>query len=221
MAKEPRAGCVKTRLCPPLTPDGAAELYRCFLLDVLDLAAGIAGVDAVVAYAPPDAEERFAELTGGRFALIPQKGEDLGARLENAFGALFSRGYERIAAMSTDSPDLPPEHLADAFARLERDPVVLGPCPDGGYYLIGLTRAVPELFRNMPWSTPEVLPETERRLERLGLGWTRLPAWNDVDTYADLHRLRRDLGAPGASHGRAPRTAAHCVRELQRSHVLA
>ena len=220
MAKDPRAGQVKTRLCPPLAPEMAAGLYRCFLLDVLDLAAGVPGVDSVVAYSPPDACAEFSRITEGRFLLVPQEGEDLGSRLENTFRALFGRGYDRVAALSTDSPDLPPEYLREAFLRLETAPVVMGPCPDGGYYLIGLSRLISELFREMPWSTERVVPETEARTARLGLDLARLPEWHDVDTALDLERLVRELSRNGRSGNRAPRTTAFCRRELHGLDVL-
>jgi uncharacterized protein len=211
MAKDPRAGHVKTRLCPPLDPETAARLYRCFLADVLETVGGLPAVDPVVAYTPPEAEAEFRRLTRDRFLLIPQAGLDLGARLENTFRTLFLRGYDRVAAVSTDSPDLPATHLQEAFDRLREAPVVLGPCPDGGYYLIGLTRLVPDLFRDMPWSTDRVLKETERRARGLGLAPSYLPEWHDVDTAEDLHLLVRRLHEP---HQRAARTAAFCRQEL-------
>lgn len=214
MAKDPRPGWVKTRLCPPLTPETAARLYECFLADVLDLAAGVPGVDPVVAFSPPDAREEFARLVSTRFQLLPQVGADLGARLENTFRVLFQQGYERVAAVSTDSPDLPPEYLREAFAKLDRASVVLGPCPDGGYYLIGLSRPIPELFHGMPWSSERVLSETEARAGRLGADALRLAEWYDVDTATDLGRLIRTLLGDGESAARAPRTRLFCRREL-------
>ena len=220
MAKDPRAGQVKTRLCPSLTPERAARLYECFLSDVLDLVAGVPGVAPVVAFSPPEAHGEFARLTSGRFQLVPQAGADLGARLENTFRILFQQGYERVAAVSTDSPDLPMQYLADAFARLENAPVVLGPCPDGGYYLIGLSRLIPELFRDMPWSTERVVSETEARARGLGAAVRRLPEWHDVDTAADLDRLVRDLAGNGRPVARAPRTSLFCQRELGGRHVV-
>ena len=215
MAKDPRAGQVKTRLCPPLTAETAARLYECFLLDVLDLVTGIPGVDPVVAFSPPRAREEFARLTGGRFLLIPQQGSDLGARLENSFRVLFEQGYDRVAAVSTDSPDLPAEYLQEAFSRLERARVVLGPCPDGGYYLIGLSDLIPELFRDMPWSTDRVVPETEARVRGMGLTLSYLPEWHDVDTATDLNRLVKTLTGLGGSDTRAPRTTRFCREEFR------
>jgi rSAM/selenodomain-associated transferase 1 len=220
MAKDPRVGQVKTRLCPPLTPEMAAGLYECFLLDVLDLVAELPGVDPVVAFSPPEARPEFSRLAGGRFRLISQEGADLGARLENAFRVLFAQGYERVAAVSTDSPDLPAEYLAEAFTRIEDARVVLGPCPDGGYYLIGLSRLIPELFRDMPWSTDRVVSETATRAKGMGLELSYLPAWHDVDTAADLTRLVGELTKVGRSGSRAPRTTIFCQRELQSFHQV-
>lgn len=215
MAKDPRAGTVKTRLCPPLTPETAARLSRCFLSDVLDLVASIRDVDPVVAYSPKEAGPEFARLTSGRFLLVPQEGEGLGERLESTFRTLFDRGYERVSAMSTDSPDLPVEYLQEAFRRLERAPVVVGPCPDGGYYLIGLSKLIPAFFRDMPWSTERVVAETDTRAKEMGLAVSYLPPWHDVDTAADLDRLVRDLTDGTRAGSRAFRTAAFCRQELR------
>lgn len=214
MAKDPRAGQVKTRLCPPLTPEVAARLYQCFLLDVLDLVAGLPGVDSVVAFSPAEAQEEFSRLTSGRFHLVPQEGADLGARLENSFRVLFQQGYTRVAAVSTDTPDLPGEYLQEAFFRLRDARVVLGPCPDGGYYLIGLSSPTPELFHDMPWSTDRVVPETDARVKRMGLALSYLPEWHDVDTATDLDRLVRELTGGKQSGSRAPRTAAFCLQQF-------
>lgn len=220
MAKSPKAGQVKTRLCPPLTPIVAARLYQCFLSDVLELVAGLPGVDPVVAYSPADAGPEFARLTSGRFLLVPQEGQDLGGRLENTFRVLFRRGYDRVAAVSTDSPDLPRGYLEEAFVCLADTPVVLGPCPDGGYYLIGLSRMIPEVFRDMPWSTDRVVALTAARVKGLGMDLSYLPEWHDVDTGPDLERLVRELVADGRHAPRAPRTAAFC-RQVFRSEGIA
>ena len=220
MAKDPRAGQVKTRLCPPLTADKAAHLYRCFLSDVLDLVADFPSVDPVVAYWPPEAEPEFARLASSRFLLVPQMGDGLGARLENTFRTLFQRGYDRVAAVSTDSPDLPAAYLQEAFVRLEESPVVLGPCPDGGYYLIGLCGLFPELFRDMPWSTDRVVAETDARVRRKGLTPSYLPEWHDVDTAADLDRLVSALVGGKHCGSQARRTAAFCRQEFGNGTVV-
>ena len=200
MAKAPTAGAVKTRLTPPLTTACAAELYRCFLLDKIEQVRALEDTHAVVAYTPADASRVFEELAAG-FELLPQCGPELGARLANGLAQLLAHGHAGAVAIDSDTPTLPTAFLqqgVDILRRGESD-VVIGPCDDGGYYLIGVRAERPELFENMPWSTPEVLPETLRRAQAAGLATVCLPEWFDVDTAADLKRLRASLIEPGST----------------------
>jgi uncharacterized protein len=199
MAKAPRVGAVKTRLCPPLRPPEAAELARCFLLDAVDRVAAVAGVRPVLAYAPVEARAEFESLAPG-FALLAQQGEDLGARQARLLSDVLDLGHEAALVIGTDSPTLPRECVDEAVALvMARDvDLVLGPTDDGGYYLIGLRRPCPALFDGMPWSTSAVLSRTLERAQRLGLRVACLPAWFDVDTKADLERLAAELAvSPG------------------------
>jgi hypothetical protein len=194
MAKAPTAGAVKTRLTPALTDVDAAHLYRCFLLDKIAQVRTLKDTHAVIAYTPAEARGVFETLAPG-FALLPQRGPDLGARLANGLGKLLIRGYAGAIAVDSDTPTLPTAFLqrgVDLLARAAVD-VVVGPSDDGGYYLIGVRAPRPELFENMPWSTPAVLPETLRRARAAGLTTACLPEWFDVDTAADLERLRTSL----------------------------
>jgi len=199
MAKAPRAGAVKTRLCPPLRPPEAAELARCFLLDAVDRAAGVVGVRPVLAYAPVEARSEFESLAPG-FALLPQQGEDLGARQSQIVSEVLALGHQATLVIGTDAPTLPRECLDEAVSLVMAPDVdlVLGPTDDGGYYLIGLRAPCPALFEGMPWSTSAVLSRTLDRAQRLGLRVACLPAWFDVDTKADLERLAAELAVtPG------------------------
>ena len=94
--------------------------------------------------------------------------------------------------IGSDCPSVGTTELRAALDQLAtgRD-AVLGPAADGGYVLVGLRRPCPSLFRDIAWSTPTVLAATRRRLDRVGLAWVELPAGWDVDTPADLRRLRR------------------------------
>ncbi len=199
VAKRPMPGETKTRLCPPLEPDQAAELYRCFLLDTVDLMARADGARPIIAYTPPEAEGYFRQIAPQGFDLIPQQGENLGQRLNNIVEVCLSMGYAQVAIMNSDGPTLPAAHLQRAFDRLDLPEVdvVLGPSEDGGYYLIGLKRSYPALFQ-VTMSTPTVLQETLRRAEELGLHVECLPTWYDVDTPGDLQRLSGELASlPG------------------------
>jgi rSAM/selenodomain-associated transferase 1 len=208
MAKVPVAGQVKTRLCPPLSPGQAAELARCFLQDRLEQLASVTGALPVVAFTPAEREADLRRLLPPGVRLVPQRGPDLGARLDRVLTDLLAECPGGAMAVDADSPTLPTEFLRRARACLAADAadVVVGPCDDGGYYLIGLRRPAPALFDDMPWSTPAVLGETVARARRHGLRLELLPAWFDVDRGEDLGRLRRSVGAPGA-YG-APRSLA-------------
>jgi hypothetical protein len=194
MAKAPRAGEVKTRLCPPLSGAEAAELYRCFLLDKIEQVRSLQGARPAIAYTPEEGRA-FFEAVAPDFRLLPQRGEDLGARLAGTFAALFAQGYAGALAIDSDTPTLPPgllQQAVDLIAGPAAD-VVLGPCEDGGYYLIGLRRLHRQLFEGIAWSTDRVLPETLRRAKGLGLTVASLPTWLDIDTPEDLERLQVSL----------------------------
>ncbi|MEW6659662.1 MAG: TIGR04282 family arsenosugar biosynthesis glycosyltransferase [Thermodesulfobacteriota bacterium] len=201
-AKEPRPGQVKTRLCPPLAGEVAARLYQCFLEDILEEMARVPGLNLALAYTPDTARDFFQELTPAGFSLFPQADADLGERLAQAFDQGFAGGFKTVLVRNSDSPDLPGKLVLAAAQALEskQADLVLGPSPDGGYYLVGLQARRPELFQEMAWSTPGVLPETLSRAARLSLAVHLLPHWPDIDTLADLQAFlkRRPLpGAPG------------------------
>ncbi|HEY6871145.1 MAG TPA: TIGR04282 family arsenosugar biosynthesis glycosyltransferase [Geobacteraceae bacterium] len=200
-AKRPSPGRVKTRLSPPLSPGEAAELYRCMLEDILEKTATIPGVDRRLYYEPEEgAAPFFAQIAPG-LACAPQEGGGLGARMANSFRDLFALGYGEVAIIGTDLPDLPPAYVQGAFGRLEAGGVdaVFGPTEDGGYYLLAMKELHGELFRDIPWSSGEVLAQSLARGERAGLGVSLLPVWHDVDTAEDLERpelLDARNGAP-------------------------
>jgi rSAM/selenodomain-associated transferase 1 len=196
VAKEPSPGTTKTRLVPPLTPEEAAELYRCLLSDTLELMGRVDGAQPVLAYTPAQAEPFFRGFVPHGFQLIAQRGPTLGQRLDNVLRAHLEQGYVQAVVMDSDSPTLPPAYLQQAFQQLDQPEVdvVLGPTEDGGYYLIGLKRPCSALFE-VAMSTPTVLQETLELARRQGLRVACLPAWYDVDNAEDLQRLRRELAA--------------------------
>jgi rSAM/selenodomain-associated transferase 1 len=209
MAKAPQPGAVKTRLCPPLLAAEAAALYRCFLLDKIAAVGALAGAQPVIAYTPENAHGEVAALAPG-FALVAQRGPDLGARLYATLNTLLEAGHHGAIAVDSDTPTLPLDFLQQAVDLLSRPgpDVVLGPTEDGGYYLIGLRASHRELFEGVPWSTAEVLDVTLRRAAKAGLETARLPPWFDVDTAEDLERLRASLAGAPATANRTSRWLA-------------
>jgi hypothetical protein len=204
MAKVPGAEPVKSRLHEALTEACATELYRCFLLDRLDGLVALSGLTPIVAFTPASAGAQMATLAPPGVRLMAQEGRDLTERLTRLFERLIGDGHTAALAMDSDSPTLPMAYVGDAAQMLARDEadVVIGPSDDGGYYLIGLRRPEPALFERMPWSTPEVLAITVSRARALGLRVHLLPPWFDIDTAADLARLRDALAASGTGPAR-------------------
>lgn len=193
-AKWPTPGCVKSRLAAETSPHWAATVARAFLLDLLERCAALP-VRRILAFTPIEAESAFAQLARGHFELFPQVTGDLGERLASFLRDRFTEGARRVVLVGTDSPTLPPEFLQQAFSALERAKVVIGPAADGGYYLIGCTHYMPELFSDITWSGPRVLLDTVNRVRALGLRLAVLPPWYDVDTLADWWMLRGHLAA--------------------------
>jgi uncharacterized protein len=195
MAKAPQPGQVKTRLCPPLSHGEAAQLYQCFLLDKIAQVNALLRVTPVVSYSPDESKSVFQDLTPPHFILIPQRGDDLGARILFTFDQLFRQGYTQVIVIDSDTPTLPIAYLERGLRLIAacQNDVVLGPTEDGGYYLIGLRQPHPELFERMPWSTSQVFPETRCRAEQSGLTVAYTDAWYDVDTPEDLARLIESL----------------------------
>jgi len=206
MAKRPAAGATKTRLTPPLTSEQAANLYACLLLDALQIARSIPDIVRYIAFPPADGQDYFLRLAPD-FAPMPQIGAGLGDRLAYVIEEITRRDGGPVVAMSSDSPTLPAAYVAQAFDVLAQDEadVVLGPCDDGGYYLIGLVRLQPHLLAEVPMSTPHVLRDTLALAATAGLRAVLLPPWYDVDVADDLRRLAADLAASppeGAHHTR-------------------
>jgi uncharacterized protein len=215
VAKRPAPGQTKTRLTPPLSSEQAAALYECFLRDTLDVMRQVPDVQPVVAYLPAEAQSYFVELAPD-FELVQQEGLDLGARLDNALTRYLHLGYRHVAIMDSDGPTLPAYCLSAAFEALagEAD-VVLGPCDDGGYYLIGLKRPAPRLLREVRMSTTSVLVDTLALAAEEGLRVVLLPIWYDVDDVTSLARLVAELADS------PPRTARHTRAFLEQNPELA
>jgi rSAM/selenodomain-associated transferase 1 len=218
VAKRPAAGQTKTRLCPPLTAEAAAALYECFLRDTLDIMRAVPGVERGIVYLPAEAGDYFSALAPD-MALTLQRGADLGERLARLLDAALATGAAQAVVMDSDSPTLPPAYIAGAFARLDGpDDIVLGPCDDGGYYLIGLKRPQPRLLREVQMSTPFVVRDTLALADALGLRVGLLPTWYDVDTAGELARLRAELAASDEGVARHTGAFLHKVDHNAKTH---
>jgi len=220
MTKAPQAGRVKTRLVPPLTPEEAAELNKCFLRDTAaaistacsrrpageasEVQLGHAGAShtetataacGIAVYTPVGAESAYTDILPADFSLLPQRGDKFGERLYFAVEDLFKCGFESVCLIDSDSPTVPAENFAEAVEMLSasEDRVVLGPSDDGGYYLIGLKIPRRHLFEQIDWSTERVLNQTMQRAADIGIDVKLLPRGYDVDDGVSLRRLCNEL----------------------------
>jgi rSAM/selenodomain-associated transferase 1 len=211
MTKAPRAGQVKTRLTPPLTPEEAALLNVCFLRDTAAaIAQASSAARGIGCYTPIGSENVYREILPRDFALLPQRGDDFGERLFCATADLLSVGFDSVCLIDSDSPTVPPRIFCEAVNALTApdDQIVLGPSKDGGYYLIGLKQRHRRMFQDIEWSSARVYEQTVARAGELKLSVHLLPTWYDVDDRATLDRLSNELlGANGSGDGfEAPAT---------------
>ncbi len=185
-AKFPEKGMVKTRLAHKTGEETAVELYRCFVRDAIALSRK-AGYAPSIFFHPPKAREAMIEWLGGDLAYEAQEGNSLGERMYTAFRSAF-RNYRRAVLIGTDTPDLPPSLVEEAFRSLKTHDAVIGPAFDGGYYLIGLSSdsLSPDLFQGLPWGSALVFDLTRHIFEEHGLLFHLLPRWGDIDDYDDL-----------------------------------
>jgi uncharacterized protein len=204
MTKAPRAGQVKTRLTPPLTPEEAVALNTCFLRDTtaaISITATEGVARGIAVYTPVGAEAAYDGILPAEFQLVPQRGEAFGERLIFAMEDLFRLGFESVCLIDSDSPTVPQRVFAEAATILAQpeDTVALGPSDDGGYYLIGLKKLHRALFEDIAWSTGRVLQQTIKRARQMNLKVHLLPTWYDVDDRMTLRRLCDEFFGPNGS----------------------
>ena len=199
--KAPEKGRVKTRLAKGVGDAAALELYRCFVMDVLDMVRATPW-DLRVYYYPEDAYDPVRTWLGDDFDFFPQKGSNLGDKMENALADTFAAGYERAVLIGSDLPDLPSRIIDTAFKGLEQCRAAIGPSRDGGYYLIGFTATgfTPRIFHDIPWSTNQVFDMTLNRFKEYQVSHYTLPVWQDIDTQTDLSFLTLDPSGKTAVH---------------------
>jgi rSAM/selenodomain-associated transferase 1 len=191
MARAPWTGG-KTRLGMAAGDDAThMELRTALFLDTLDAVASVPNVEHIIGCEPAGECERVREFVDEHIDVIAQRGSDLGERLAHVFEDVFRLGIDSVVVMGSDLPDLPPRLIQDALAALHdaRDRVVLGPAADGGYYLVGMNRLHPALFRRIDWSTSRVLAQTLDAAKAERLEVLLLDKWRDVDSTADLEQL--------------------------------
>ena len=193
LSKNPEAGQVKTRLARDVGEKKALEIYE-ILREHTALVTAKVSAERMVFYSSFIPSSDLFRTTTFNFRL--QEGADLGERMFDAIRSGFEAGFHHIVLIGTDCYELSSEILDEAFSALERSDAVVGPATDGGFYLIGLNRLIPELFLNRVWSTSAVLRESIRILQRRETPYELLSELSDIDTFDDLKKSRLWIQKP-------------------------
>jgi uncharacterized protein len=199
MIKTPRNGFSKTRLCPPFSPEEAADISRCFLKDTSATIEALRQEDpfvvGVAVYTPVGSETELEPILRPEFKIIAQREAELGDRILGAMQDLFSVGFGAVCLINSDSPTLPLSHLQElaAFLKEPKDQVLIGPSSDGGYYAIGVRAAHRRLFEEITWGADRVYDQTVERAKEIPLSVVTLRPWYDVDDKFSLKRLLSEL----------------------------
>ena len=161
--KNATIGSVKTRLAKTIGNYGALEVYK-DLIKVTQQAVEEVNTDVRIYFS-----KTIENTQWPAYHKKVQQGENLGERMLNAFKDGFSDNYKNIVLIGSDLPDISSIHIEKGLESLKKSDVTFGPAEDGGYYLIGLGRLIPEIFKNKPWSQPHLLQTTLQELHNLNI----------------------------------------------------
>lgn len=180
--RNPQLGKVKTRLARTVGDAEALRIYR-FLLEKTRTAA--LGVFAQRLLFYSDFMEENDDWPEADFVKKLQAGSDLGQRMEQAFRTAFEEGAQKAVIIGSDCPELNGELLQLAFDKLDEADFVLGPTPDGGYYLLGMKNLESSVFQDIEWSTEAVLEMTLEKIRQRKKTFALLSTRSDIDTADD------------------------------------
>lgn len=213
-AKAPQAGLVKTRMTPPLTENQAALLHQRCLQSVCERVSTLE-TKLILVFTPDDQREVFQNLISDHIDdYWPQGAGDLGDRLNRAVDRAFSLCADAVILLGADSPTLEIEILHQTIEQLSQHEVVLGPCEDGGYYLLAMSHPQPDLFRDIDWCSDCVADQTLERAAVAKIDVFELQTWYDLDRYGDLALAQRDLSTQSTNHLPATKKLQEYIDEL-------
>jgi rSAM/selenodomain-associated transferase 1 len=191
--KAPRLGKVKTRLNSHLHPKESLKLYRAIVEDLLDHFRLETEFEVRLYVWPPDGLAEVNSWLKNLWQIIPQSEGDLGDKMNQAFIKSFEEGYDKVIIIGSDLPELTSSDILQGFSELNTVDLILGPSTDGGYYLIGLKKPQPPLFKDISWSTAFVLGQTLEKAQRHGLKINLLEEKTDLDEFDELLNLWHNL----------------------------
>ena len=192
--KPPVPGRVKTRLAKDVGAEQACRVYVCLVERILQQVK-VSGLPLALFFDGDDATLLPASWSSVATICHSQQGDDLGARMANAFQQLFADGHQSVLLCGSDIVGISAGYLWQAAEKLAQTGMVLSPAHDGGYCLIGFAteQFAPQVFEQMIWSTDQVLRQTLERCEQLGVRPVLLDMLRDIDTVEDLEEVCLNL----------------------------
>ncbi len=184
--KYPVEGKVKTRLAKTVGNTIATKLYRLFAESIFSFTSDINTSYKYIFFSEKNEESLIRKWIGKKYFYVSQDGDDLGERMKNAFRLVFSHGAKKTIIIGTDIPDLSKEIIEESIDKLDKSDLVIGPSPDGGYYLLGIKKYQPFLFDGITYSTNTVLQETIKKAKDNGLTYHTLDLLADIDNEEEL-----------------------------------
>lgn len=184
--KYPVEGKVKTRLGETTGNKKAAEIYSLLAENIIGNVKRLKNTYNYIFYSDDSEKDKIKSWIKGSCFYAPQKGNGLGERMSNAFKLVFGHGAKKALIIGTDIPNLSTEIIEQAITKLDEFDIVIGPSPDGGYYLLGMKKFIPGLFKDITYSTSSVFVETIRKTEDMNLTHYILDEKADIDTEKEL-----------------------------------
>lgn len=188
--KNPELGKAKTRLAASIGDEAALKVYKRLLEKTKEITLSLPFSKAVFYSQFIDTQDLWSNE---HFTKKLQSEGDLGQKMETAFDWAFQNGFQKVCIIGSDCYDLTTDNLNEAFECLDNHNAVIGPARDGGYYLLGLSKACSSIFQNKQWSTDSVCSDTEKDFQSEGTSYKKLKTLNDVDTIDDLGSWASDL----------------------------
>ena len=196
-ARHPEKGKVKTRLAKTLGAEKATEFYRLCAEHLFQETKKLPPeIKRYIYFDGIENENRLQAWAGADFNYAVQADGSLGRRLENAFSIQFSQGAGKVLIVASDVPDISSSIMVRAFRSLDNYEIVIGPCHDGGYYMIGMKQMHRDIFNGIPWSTSQVYTRTLTNINKLGISLCQLRSLYDIDKEEDLNQWSKTIITP-------------------------
>ena len=181
LAKAPILGEVKTRIGKNIGMDRSKWIYEQLLSHTSNVTKK---TKIMTVLFKNKNNEKLENLFKHSVKSKLQLGENLGEKMTNAFQWAFKKKYKKIVLIGTDLWTLNKKIITDSFKLLDKCDLVIGPSYDGGYFLIGMKNPDGNIFKNIPWSTNNVLEKTILKIKDRKISFLEIA--KDIDSFSDV-----------------------------------